>query len=268
LSIVDGLELCPTKHTTIVEDKQVVNPAYVLWNKKDQLVLSWLIATLTSNVLSTVYGLNTSRQVWISLAARYASQSKSRITHLKRQLQTMRQDSRSCTDYLQLAKSWADQLAVVGKPVDEEDLISFIISGLNPSFNVFITTFNLTTRESPLPYADFESALLNHESLLANQILNTTIESPTFALYSNKPPNQNHKPSFSGHSKPNGPPRYNRPPPMSRNHPPMSRNTNHPLHPLTPHDLPAKFVASSTIKHWIATTEWITPIKADTHQLN
>jgi hypothetical protein len=186
LSIVDGSELCPTKHT---EEKQIVNPAYVLWNKKDQLVLSWLIATLTSNVLSTVYGLNTSRQVWISLAAHYASQSKSRITHLKCQLQTMRQDARSCTEYLQTAKTCADQLAAVGKPVDEEDLISFIISGLNPSFNVFITTFNLTTRETPLPYADFESELLNHETLLANQITNTATESLTFALYSNKSTN-------------------------------------------------------------------------------
>ena len=73
LSIVDGSELCPTKPTTIAEDKQVVNPAYVLWNKKDQLVSSWLIAILTSNILSTVYGLNTSRQVWMSLAAHYAS---------------------------------------------------------------------------------------------------------------------------------------------------------------------------------------------------
>uniref|UniRef100_A0A2N9EGZ0 Integrase catalytic domain-containing protein n=1 Tax=Fagus sylvatica TaxID=28930 RepID=A0A2N9EGZ0_FAGSY len=145
------------QHITTAEDKQVVNPAYVLWNKKDQLVLSWLIATLTSNILSTVYGLNTSRQVWMSLASHYASQSKSRITHLKRQLQTMRQDARTCTEYLQMAKSWADQLAAIGKPVDEDDLISFILSGLNPSFNVFITTFNLTTRDTPLPYANFES---------------------------------------------------------------------------------------------------------------
>jgi transposase InsO family protein len=211
LSIVDGSELCPTKHTTTAEDKQVVNPAYVLWNKKDQLVLSWLIATLTSNVLSTVYGLNTSRQVWMSLASRYASQSKSRITHLKRQLQTMRQDARTCTEYLQMAKSWADQLAAVGKPVDEDDLISFILSGLNPSFNVFITTFNLTTRDTPLPYADFESELLNHETLLTTQITNTTTESPAFALYSNKPPNQDRRPRFPIPSKPNGPPRYQGP---------------------------------------------------------
>ncbi len=40
LSFVDGLELCPTKHKTATEDKQIVNPTYVLWTKKDQLVLS------------------------------------------------------------------------------------------------------------------------------------------------------------------------------------------------------------------------------------
>ena len=56
LSIVDGSELCSTKHTIIAEDKQIVNPAYVLWNKNDQLVLSWLIVTLKSKVLSTMYG--------------------------------------------------------------------------------------------------------------------------------------------------------------------------------------------------------------------
>jgi hypothetical protein len=205
LSIIDGSELCPSKHTIIAEDKQILNPALVLWNKKDQLVLSWLIATLNSNVLSIVYGLNTSRQVWTSLAARYASQSKSCITHLKRQLQTMRQESRSCTDYLQMAKSWADQFAAVGKPVEEDDLISLILSGLNPSFNVFITTFNLTTREAPLSYADFESELLNHEALLANQTSNTPTDTTTFALYSHKHPNQDRRPRLSGPPKHNNP---------------------------------------------------------------
>ena len=85
LSIIDGLEVCLDMHT-IVGEKQVKNPEYVLWYKKDQLFLSWIISTLTSNVLSIVYGLNTSCQVWNSLATRYASQSKSRIAHLKCQL--------------------------------------------------------------------------------------------------------------------------------------------------------------------------------------
>jgi len=40
-------------------------------------------------VLSSVYGLNTSQQVWNSLTARFASQSPSKISYLKRQLQTL-----------------------------------------------------------------------------------------------------------------------------------------------------------------------------------
>uniref|UniRef100_A0A2N9IYC4 Retrotransposon Copia-like N-terminal domain-containing protein n=1 Tax=Fagus sylvatica TaxID=28930 RepID=A0A2N9IYC4_FAGSY len=62
LSIVDGSgsEVYLAKHLVTAEGKQDANPAYVLWNKKDQLVLSWLIATLTPNVFSTVYGLNMS----------------------------------------------------------------------------------------------------------------------------------------------------------------------------------------------------------------
>jgi hypothetical protein len=92
-------------------------------------------------------------------------------------------------------------LLAVGKPVEEDDLISFILSGLNPSFNVFITTFNHTTREAPLCYADFESELLNHEALLANQTSNIPTDSTTFALYSHKHPNQDRRSRFSGPPK-------------------------------------------------------------------
>ncbi|KAA8519478.1 hypothetical protein F0562_013734 [Nyssa sinensis] len=62
------------------------------------------------------------------LASRFASQSKSRVAHLKRQLQTLRQGTQSCSQFLQTAKSLADQLAIVGKPVDDDDLISYLIS--------------------------------------------------------------------------------------------------------------------------------------------
>ena len=39
-----------------------------------------------------------------------------------------------------MAKSWVDQLTAVSKPVDDDDLISYIVSGVNPSLNAFITT--------------------------------------------------------------------------------------------------------------------------------
>jgi hypothetical protein len=51
---------------------------------------------------------------------------------MKLQLQSLQQGSKSCTKYLRSAKSYADQLAAVGKPIDDEDLLTSIMSGLNP----------------------------------------------------------------------------------------------------------------------------------------
>jgi hypothetical protein len=134
-SIVDGSEPCPPKYVSNAEGKETLNPKYINWTKKDECLLSMILVTLSENVLSTMFGLNTSREAWVSLANRFASQSKSRITQLKRQLQTIRQDTKTCARYLQLAKGFVDQLAIVGNLIDDADLISFFIGGLNPSFN-------------------------------------------------------------------------------------------------------------------------------------
>jgi hypothetical protein len=59
------------------------------------------------------------------------------------QLQSLQQGSWTCSKYSNQAKAWADQLNVVRKLVDEDDLISYIMSGFNSSYTWFITTFNV-----------------------------------------------------------------------------------------------------------------------------
>uniref|UniRef100_A0A2N9EUM6 Uncharacterized protein n=1 Tax=Fagus sylvatica TaxID=28930 RepID=A0A2N9EUM6_FAGSY len=134
-SFVDGSESCPSKYQLDEHQKEttILNPAFVTWNKKDQCVISLINATLSESVLGTLYGLKTAHQAWTALAARMASHSRSRVTHLKRQLQNLKQGSKSCLEYIQGAKHMADQLSAVGKPVDDEDLISYIFadSGAN-----------------------------------------------------------------------------------------------------------------------------------------
>lgn len=81
---------------------------------------------------------------------RFASQSRSRVSHLKRQLQSLHQESKTCAEYLKTAKGWANQLTVIGRPTDDEDLISYIICVLNLTFNAFVTSYGLATRDNPL----------------------------------------------------------------------------------------------------------------------
>jgi len=209
MGIADGSEPCPPPFLINDEGKEVPNPLHSIWIKKDQCLLSWINVTLTESVLASVYGLHTSRQVWTTLANRFASQSRSRISHLKRQLQSLHQGSKSCAEYLKTAKGWANQLAVIGRPTDDEDLISYIISGLNPTFNAFVTSYGLATRDNPLSFADFQDELLNHEMLL-NQQQTPVQDSSNFALFMQRPggpPRQNPS-SWKGKGKMHPPGKY------------------------------------------------------------
>jgi hypothetical protein len=60
------------------------------------------------------------------------------------------------------------QLVVAGKPDEENDLISYIINGLNPTFSPFVTEFSLAIRNTEKSFADFQTELLSHEMLLEN----------------------------------------------------------------------------------------------------
>ena len=189
IGFVDGSESCPSKYQLDEHQKEttILNPAFVTWNKKDQCVLSLINATLSESVLGTVYGLKTARQAWTALAARMASHSRSRVTHLKRQLQNLKQGSKSCLEYIQGAKHMADQLSAVGKPVDDEDLISYIVSGLNSSFTPFVTSYSFATRDSVLSLQEFQDELMNYETLLEHHNQSVISDTGNFAMFANKP---------------------------------------------------------------------------------
>jgi hypothetical protein len=78
--------------------------------------------------------------------------------------------------------SSANQLAAVGQSISNNDLISLVMNGLNPSFTNFITSNSITTREKQLKFDDFHDELLNHEMLL-NQQHTVALDPSTFAFF-------------------------------------------------------------------------------------
>jgi hypothetical protein len=186
MGIVDGSNPCPPKLIIDEQGKSGPNLDYSLWVRKDQFLLGWLNLTLSESILTTMFGLNSSNQVWNTLKTRFASESRSRVSQLKSQLQSLNQGSKSCAEYLGTAKKWADQLAAIGKPTEDEDLISFILSVLNPSYNSFVTSYTLTTRNNPLSFTDFQDELLNFEVMLNQQQHHAALDVTPFALYMQK----------------------------------------------------------------------------------
>ena len=127
-----------------------------------------------------------SKQVWTTLQTRFSSQSCSHISHLKRQLQTLTQSTKSCSEYLENAKNLADQLAAAGKPIDDQDLISFLLGGLQSSYTPFVTSFNFVSHDTDFTFEEFQAELLGYENLLdVNQSV-PGMDSNHFAFSANK----------------------------------------------------------------------------------
>uniref|UniRef100_A0A6N2LUG9 Retrotransposon gag domain-containing protein n=1 Tax=Salix viminalis TaxID=40686 RepID=A0A6N2LUG9_SALVM len=139
-------------------------------------------STISEKVLSMIYGLKTARQAWVALAQRFASPSISNVNQLKRQLQGLQQGGLNCSDFIEHAKALADQLAAVGKPVDEADLISLILGGLNTVYNPFVSNCYFAQREKSLSLFDFQSELFAFEALLENQQRTMQAEHNSFAM--------------------------------------------------------------------------------------
>ena len=75
----------------------------------------------------------------------------------------------SCSDFVEHAKALADQLAAIGKLVDEANFISLVLGGLNTAYTPFVSNCYFAQREKPVSLFDFQSELFAFEALLDSQ---------------------------------------------------------------------------------------------------
>ncbi|KAF3784713.1 hypothetical protein EJ110_NYTH21493 [Nymphaea thermarum] len=108
-------------------------------------------------------GLDSSYKAWTTIKRIYAIQSRAKVQQLKSAQQNLKKRTESITTYFHKAKGIAHQLAMASKPVDEEDLVTNIISSL--SIEEYGTLkISLRTRVDPINLEELYSLLLIQES--------------------------------------------------------------------------------------------------------
>ncbi|KAJ8628397.1 hypothetical protein MRB53_021704 [Persea americana] len=170
MGFIDGTNPCPPIFVTAAkddgskskeDDSPSLNPDYVSWSRQYQLLLSWILSSLTEGDCAQVVGLSTSYEVWHHLATTYASTSKARIMQLRLQLHQLKKGADTMSEFLLKAKSIADQLAIALKPIDDDDLVLYILGGLGSESGPFVTS--ITTREAHIRLSDLHGLLLSEE---------------------------------------------------------------------------------------------------------
>nr|XP_016476098.1 PREDICTED: uncharacterized protein LOC107797702 [Nicotiana tabacum] len=179
---IDGSHPCPPSHVSVANatgdgsQTTTINPDYAVWIQQDQLILSLLISSLSEETLPIAVGLNISKAVWDVLEAALSSPSNSRILSLHMQLQNLKQDDLTVTQYLHTAKLISDELTVVGRPLCLADHNIYVCRGLRSEFKDIVTT--LSARPQPVTFVELHSFLLNHEFINGSSLSNLSISMP------------------------------------------------------------------------------------------
>lgn len=120
------------------EDKvvqTVPNYEYLAWHAQDQQLLSYLNSSLSKEVLAQVATCTTSAETWKALQVMYSSQSRARVMHLRGKLANIKKGELSAAAYFAKMKGYADEMAAVGKKLEDDDVVSYILTGLDADYN-------------------------------------------------------------------------------------------------------------------------------------
>jgi hypothetical protein len=86
MRLLEGSDLAPTEFIDGEDGEkkkiQVPNPSYDVWIMRDQQVVSYIVNSLSEDILSDVYGLVHAADVWRAIHELFSLQSKSRVSNL------------------------------------------------------------------------------------------------------------------------------------------------------------------------------------------
>lgn len=142
------------------------HPKYSVWKKTDQLVLSILFSSISESVQRHILSSTTSHELWSSLDSLFTSNSQAKQFQGHFQLANLAQCEVSITDFFSEVRALADILASTGSPLPDQDFVTYLLTGLGPSYESFVTS--ITTRSNPVSSHELFQLLLVHESRLAH----------------------------------------------------------------------------------------------------
>lgn len=159
-----GATKMPDEETVDNKGKKSPNPAFEEWEAKDQQILSYLLSSISREVQIQVTSAKTAAEAWHSIEAMFASQTRARAVNLRLALSTTKKGSMTVAEYYTKMKGYGDEMAAAGRPLQDEEMVEYILTGLEEEFLPMVSA--LVTRVDPISLEDLYSQLLNFETKL------------------------------------------------------------------------------------------------------
>jgi hypothetical protein len=154
---------------------KIPNPAYEARYAVDQQVLGFLLTSLSKEMLTQIIAAKTAAQAWKEIEDMFATKSRAQKINVRLALTTTRKGDMSISEYIAKMKALGDEISAAGKPIEKDELVPYIINGLDEEYEAVISA-NVAKNES-VSVAEVHSQLLGFEN--RNNLRHATANSAT-----------------------------------------------------------------------------------------
>jgi len=146
---------------------------YNYWMRQDKLILHAILSSVDASIIAMLGNVKNSKQAWDILNKMFASKTRARTMHLKERLTRSSKGSKSVSEYLQSIKIISDELAIINKLVDDDDLVIHALNCFGSEFKEVSAT--LKTRENAIAFDELHDLLVDYEKFLQRDQESTII---------------------------------------------------------------------------------------------
>ncbi|KAK0591018.1 hypothetical protein LWI29_034531 [Acer saccharum] len=156
---------CPQKFQDPAQT--IVNPQHGQWQRLNRLVMSWIYSSTSEGLMGQIVGHSTAYDIWAALQKLYESTSTARIMGMRSQLQKIKKEGISLTQYLAQMKEITNKFAAIGELLSYRDHLGYLLEGLGAEYNSFVTSIHNRTDQPSIE--NVHSLLMSYEYKLEKQ---------------------------------------------------------------------------------------------------
>jgi hypothetical protein len=117
---------------------------------------------MSREISTQVVNNTTSATLWAAIQDMFTSQTRARTINTRIALANLQKGNMSITEYFGKIQTLADETAAAGKKLDEEDVVSYVLAGLDSDYNSIVS--DMSSRVEPITIAELYSQLLSYET--------------------------------------------------------------------------------------------------------
>jgi hypothetical protein len=110
------------------------------WHEKTRKVLYWLSMSVSDSMIVHIQDAKSPKQAWDTLVKIYNINMQACKMQLKQKLHNLQKNKMNINDYSTKVNFFANALASIGAPIDDEDLMAMTLNGFGKDYSQFHTS--------------------------------------------------------------------------------------------------------------------------------